>query len=60
MLTDLWEVIEKHATVGLLQLVLNYDSFAQTVENLFQVSFLVWCSGPECLGMVRHGMRMRR
>lgn len=60
VLTDLWEVIEKHATVGLLQLVLNYDSFAQTVENLFQVSFLVWCSGPECLGMVRHGMRMRR
>ncbi|KAK9815099.1 hypothetical protein WJX73_007470 [Symbiochloris irregularis] len=41
VLVDLWEQLEKHPVVNLLHLCLNHDSFSQTVENLFQLSFLV-------------------
>ena len=41
MLTDLFAALEAHPNSGLLPLILDYDSFAHTVENLFQLSFLV-------------------
>ena len=53
MLTDLWDVLEAHPIVGLLPLILNYDSFAQTVENLFQLAFLVSCSVSQRVGMLK-------
>ena len=41
VLEDMWDVLQQHPVVGLLQLCLNHASFSQTVENLFQLSFLV-------------------
>ena len=47
---QVWEVLQQHTKVSLLQLVLSHASFAQTVENLFALSMLVRTPCPCHIG----------
>ena len=47
---QVWEVLQQHTKVSLLQLVLSHASFAQTVENLFALSMLVRTPWPYHIG----------
>ena len=38
---EMWKLLHKERPVQLLHLIMNHGSFAQTVENLFTLSFLV-------------------
>lgn len=38
---EMYAVLDKHQTVGWLELVMNHKDFSQTVENIFTLSFLV-------------------
>ena len=38
---DMFDVIAAHTPVGWLELVMNHNSFSQTAENIFTLSFLV-------------------
>ncbi len=41
VMEDMFDVIAAHTPVGWLELVMNHNSFSQTVENIFTLSFLV-------------------
>lgn len=38
---EIWEIMAKRSPVPMLELVMNHNSFAQTIENIFALSFLV-------------------
>lgn len=38
---EMWSLLKEHPEVPALRVILNHSSFAQTVENLFTLSFLV-------------------
>lgn len=44
IMEEMYSVLEKHQTVGWLELVMNHKDFSQTVENIFTLSFLVSCN----------------
>ncbi|KAA6419659.1 MAG: hypothetical protein FRX49_10383 [Trebouxia sp. A1-2] len=41
VMEDMFDVIAAHTPVGWLELVMNHNSFSQTAENIFTLSFLV-------------------
>mmetsp|Transcript_7525 Transcript_7525/g.19071 ORF Transcript_7525/g.19071 Transcript_7525/m.19071 type:complete len:326 (-) Transcript_7525:207-1184(-) len=38
---EMWKLLHRERPTPVLHLIMNHDSFAQTVENLFSLSFLV-------------------
>ena len=41
LMEEMFVVLQTHSTVPWLELIMNVDSFSQTVENIFTLSFLV-------------------
>lgn len=41
LMEEMFEVLQEHSPVPWLELIMNVESFSQTVENIFTLSFLV-------------------
>lgn len=41
---EMWDVLCRRPSAPMLELVMNCSDFAQTVENMFALSFLVRCA----------------
>ena len=46
---EMWDALGRRCPASMLELVMNHGSFAQTIENLFALSFLARCD------LSRHG-----